>query len=118
VDTRTKIIGAERAAELAQAGAQVVSGYFDPLVASLAEQLIAQKRPGYPLLVLIRSSPNPILPARARAELVAALEVVDFVCDTDIGVEPDVRLDEEHERRLQELITHVHARQNAPPRNK
>ena len=117
MDTRTKIIGAERVAELARSGAQVVSGYFDPLVASLAEQLAALKqdlkREGSPLVVLIRSSRNPILPPRARAELVAALAVVDYVCDAECDVEPVVHLEQQHEQRLKDLIAHVHARQKA-----
>jgi hypothetical protein len=111
VDTRTKIVSADQAAELARSGATVVSGYFDPLVASLADELADLKRAGSPLLVLIRSLENAILPARARAELVAALAVVDYVCDAECGVEPQHRLEKEHDRRLKELIAHVHARQ-------
>ena len=116
MDTRTKIVSADKAAELAQSGATVVSGYFDPLIASLAEELADLKRPEAPLLVLVRSSGNPILPARARAELVAALAVVDYVCDAECAIEPHVRLEQEHARRLQELIARVHARQAAAAR--
>lgn len=113
MDTRTKIVGAERVEQLAAAGAFVVSGYFDPLVSSLAEQLATLKRPGCPLVVVVRSSERPILPARARAELVAALSVVDFVCDAETGVEPALDLAREHAARLKALIAHVHARQRA-----
>jgi hypothetical protein len=117
VDTRTKIISAESVAGLARSGAYLVSGAFDPLVAGLAEQLVAFKREasqeGRVLVVLIRSAQNPILPAHARAELVAALEVVDYVCDEEWEGEPAVRLEQEHAQRLRELIAHVHARQNA-----
>jgi len=111
VDTRTKIVSADRAAGLARSGATVVSGYFDPLIAVLADDLADLKRAGSLLLVLIRSSENAILPARARAELVAALAVVDYVCDTECGAEPHLRLEKEHDRRLKELIARVHARQ-------
>jgi hypothetical protein len=113
VDTRTKIIGADRVAELAAAGALIVSGYFDPLVSSLAERLAELKHPDAPLVVLIRTPQNPILPARARAELVAALFVVDYVCDVETTVEPSVSLESEHRQRLKELIAQVHARQKA-----
>ena len=117
MDTRSKIISSERAAELARSGATLVSGFFDPLVAALAEQLASLKEEGMqggaPLVVLIRSAENPILPARARAELVAALAAVDYVCDAECGTEPSVRLEQEHEQRLLDLIAHVHARQNA-----
>jgi len=125
VDTRTKIISAERVADLARSGAYLVSGSFDPLVAGLAEQLAALKqkvtregtKENRALVVLIRSTENPILPARARAELVAALAVVDYVCDEECEIKPAVRLEQEHAQRLGELIAHVHARQNAgvPP---
>jgi hypothetical protein len=115
VDTRTKIVSADQAAELARSGATVVSGYFDPLILAIADELASLKqevpRAGSPLLVLIRSSENAILPARARAELVAALAVVDYVCDAECGIEPQHRLEKEHDRRLKELIAHVHARQ-------
>jgi hypothetical protein len=117
VDTRTKIVSAGRAAELARSGATVVSGYFDPLIAAFADELAGLKRPGSPLVVLIRSTGQAILPARARAELVAALAVVDYVCDAESNVESllesATHLEGEHDRRLKELVAHVHARQKA-----
>jgi len=77
-----------------------------------------------PLVVLVRSAENAILPARARAELVAALAVVDYVCDAEeesVAFEPGVRLEDAHRQRLKELIAHVHARQQSaaadPPGN-
>lgn len=58
------------------------------------------------------------------AELVAALAVVDHVCDDSddefevtSGVKPEVSLEPEHDRRLQALIAHVHARQRAFSQN-
>lgn len=118
MDTRTKIIGAERVAELAGSGALLVSGTFDPLVAALAEQLASLKQDGRQLVVLIRSGENPILPPRARAELVAALAVVDSVCDEECAIEPALRLEEEHGQKLRELIAHVRARQDAASSNR
>ena len=73
MDTRTKIIDTPAAEKIAESGALVVSGHFDPVTASIAEHLASLKVPGKPLLVLIRTANNGILPARARAELVAAL---------------------------------------------
>ena len=113
MDTRTKIIDADHAARIAQAGATVVSGYFDPMIARHAERLAALKRPDAPLLVLIATPPNPILDARARAQLVAGLSVVDYVCDAPGGIAPEIALEEEHAGLLTELIDHVHARQRA-----
>ena len=113
MDTRTKIVTAAEAVRLAEAGATVVSGYFDPLIASQALQLSELKRDGKPLLVLIATPEHPILPPRARAELVASLKVVDHVTEFGEGIEPRFRLEQEDAARLATLIEHVHARQDA-----
>jgi len=113
LDTRTKIIDAAQAARIAQNGATVISGYFDPLIASHAERLASLKRDGAPLLVLIATPPAAILPAAARAQLVAGLVVVDYVCDSPGGLSPHVALEAEHVEVLDQLIRHVHARQRA-----
>jgi bifunctional ADP-heptose synthase (sugar kinase/adenylyltransferase) len=117
MDTRTKIVPLAEAQRIAAAGATIVSGYFDPLLASHAERLQTLKREGAPLLVLIADPGHPILPVRARAELVAGLAVVDYVADYVVesagGLAPHVRLEQEHGRRLDQLIEHVHARQRA-----
>src|SRR5579863_4505944 len=104
MDTRTKIVDAAQARLIAAQGATVVSGYFDPLVASHAERLAELKREGVPLLVLIATPDGPILPARARAELVAGLAVADYVCETADGVAPHISLEREHTERLVQLI--------------
>jgi len=113
VDTRTKIIDANQAVKIAAGGATVVSGDFDPLLASVAERLSELKSEGKPLLVLIVSSKHSILPPRARAELVAGLACVNHVCHTPVDLIPSVRLEEEHRMGLARLILHVHARQQA-----
>lgn len=113
MDTRTKIVSITDAARIAGSGATVVSGHFDPLLASHAERLAELKQEGAPLLVLIAAPENPILPARARAELVAGLAIVDYVAESDEGFAQQVRLEQEDEKRLQRLIEHVHARQRA-----
>ena len=64
-----------------------------------------------PLIVVIENPPQPILPARARAELVASLRAVDYVMETRDGIRVDVHLEEEDCQRFGELLTHVHARQ-------
>ncbi len=113
MDTRTKIIDAAQAARVAQAGATVVSGYFDPMIASHAERLATLKREGTPLLVLVATPPDAILPALARAQLVAGLSVVDYVCDAPNGIPSQIQLEDEHADLLTKLIDHVHARQRA-----
>ena len=112
MDTRTKIVTPAEAAQLAK-GATVVSGYFDPLVASQALRLSELKRIGKPLLVLIANPANPILPAPARAELVASLRVVDYVAEADDSIQPEFRFEQDDDARLANLIAHVHTRQRA-----
>lgn len=103
----------EEAQRIADRGATIVSGYFDPLLASHAERLQSLKREGTPLLVLIADPGNPILPARARAELVAGLAVVNHVSESGNGLTAHVQLDREHEKCLDALIERVHTRQRA-----
>jgi len=111
MDTRTKIIDAAQAASIAASGAIVVSGYFDPLVASHAERLASLKTNGATLLVLIATPDNAILPAAARAELVAGLRAADYVSILAAGLEPQIHLEQEDAERFHALLQHVHARQ-------
>lgn len=115
MDTRTKIVSAAKAGSIAASGATVVTGYFDPLLAAHAERLSALKRAGLPLLVAVADPENPILPARARAELLAGLAVVDYVAESMDGLPagflPNFRLEREDEARREALIEHVHGRQ-------
>jgi glycerol-3-phosphate cytidylyltransferase-like family protein len=113
VDTRTKIITADQAQRLAEDGATTVSGYFDPLTLAHAERLQSLKRPGAPLLVVISSPPDPILPSLARAQLVAGLACVDHVTEAPVSFTPDVQLEHEDDTRLDQLIQRVQARQQA-----
>jgi len=77
VDTRTKIIPLEKARQLS--GTVWLSGHFDPLLAEHARNLRHRAAPGQTLVIEITNPENPLLPQRARAELVAALESVDYV---------------------------------------
>ncbi|MEP6960844.1 MAG: hypothetical protein ABI995_02130 [Acidobacteriota bacterium] len=117
MDTRIKIVSTAEAVAIAEKGATIVSGYFDPLLASHAERLQALKQPAKPLLVLIATASNPILPSRARAELVAALQCVDHVTEIGSvfpdGLAPHTQLETEDAARLEELIAHVATRQQA-----
>lgn len=88
----------------------MVSGYFDPLIASHAERL-AQIKVGGELLVLIATPAHAILPAAARAELVAGLGAVDYVAELSDGLTAQIRLEEEDDERYRALLRHVHARQ-------
>jgi glycerol-3-phosphate cytidylyltransferase-like family protein len=113
LDTRSKILDGDGARRIADSGAMVVSGYFDPLVSSHAKRLAELKRDGAKMLVVIVTPKNAILPARARAELVASLASVDYVTEACPELTPQVRLEHEDEARLEALIEHVHARQGA-----
>jgi len=111
VDTREKIIDGTEAARVAASGATVVSGYFDPLLAAHAARLAESKPEGAKLLVLIATPDNAILPAAARAELVAGLRCVDYVSELSDGLQPQIHLEQEDTERFAALLDHVRARQ-------
>ena len=74
MDTRSKILTLSEAT-----GRQIptlVVGYFDPVVAAHVSRLLALESP---VTVGLLDPPEEILPARARAELVAALGCVEAV---------------------------------------
>jgi hypothetical protein len=118
MDTRSKILTLAEAMELRPPGA-VVAGYFDVLRAEDARELAAVRH--HPLLVAVLPLSNEVLSQRARAELVAALRVVDYVVTADYGdverlvtgLRPVefVRLEAAGARRASQLIEHVHRRQ-------
>lgn len=129
MDTRNKIITVERAREIAgkehRGGGRVmlVAGYFDVLLAEHAREL-RRLRNGVekgPVVVVVASPPEPVLSVRARAEMVAALSVVDYVViaeggDSDqvlgaIGADVIVREEIPDTERAHHLIEHVHRRQ-------
>jgi bifunctional ADP-heptose synthase (sugar kinase/adenylyltransferase) len=59
------------------------TGHFDPLLAEHAALLHQAASDGNVLIVEIANPPQPLLPQRARAELVAALADVNYVVMTD-----------------------------------
>jgi hypothetical protein len=82
-----------------------------------AERLQGLKREGQKMLVLVSTPSNAILPGAARAQLVAALACVDYVTEIGAafpdGLLPNSRLETEDTERLDQLIRHVQARQQA-----
>lgn len=129
MDTRKKILTTAEAIEIARRlraqgqPVKVATGWFDPLIASHARRLEALRDGSSRLIVIVTSPPRPVLPARARAELVAALSVVDFVVLSEEGpledflaqLEADeVRHGEASDESIaRDLIRHVHKRQSA-----
>ena len=105
----------------------VIIGYFDPMTAAHARRIIELRRElrrnTGRIAVIVTDPPDPILPQRARAELVAALRTVDYVvaamhntsAEIVARLQPDEVIQEEAAdlRRTQELIAHVHRRQVA-----
>ena len=85
MDTRNKIIDPERAAGVAGelrargSGMKVVTGYFDVVVAGHVRRLREIRDGAGTLFVVVVDPPDPVLARRARAELVAALGMVDYV---------------------------------------
>lgn len=116
MDTREKILtGAAAAGRIAQwrasgADVQIAAGWFDPLLAASAEALAAFKRPGARLVVALGEPPEAILGLQARAEMVAALRVVDLVVtDDSSGVlpEPERHFDDDHAALRARFMAHV-----------
>ena len=75
-----------------------------------ASRLQELKRKDAPLLVLVAAPERPILSARARAELLAGLKAVDYVCEATDGIMAHFQLEEEDARGLEALIARVYAR--------
>jgi bifunctional ADP-heptose synthase (sugar kinase/adenylyltransferase) len=80
LDTRTKIVPLhEIEGRLGNRAASRISGHFDPLLAEHVRRLAQAREPGRLLVVEVTNPAQPLLSQRARAELVAALSMVDFV---------------------------------------
>ena len=102
MDTREKILTQAAAVEIARRlrregqPVKLATGWFDPLIAAHARRLEQLREGAARVMVVVTDPPRPILPARARAELVAALSVVDFVVLSE-------------EERLEELLARLEA---------
>ncbi|QOY90470.1 nucleotidyl transferase family protein [Paludibaculum fermentans] len=108
MDSRSKIV---LPAEL-PAGTRLASGYFDPLLTVHAAWLAEARGASDKLAVIIKDPPVPILSARARAELVAALKVVDFVVlDQPSLPAADVQLEQRDAAAAAAFVAHVRQRQ-------
>lgn len=125
MDTRQKILTLQEAVDGINRSGKltVIIGHFDPLTAAHARRLTELHPINGSLAVIVTDPPHPILPQRARAELVAALRTVDYVvaavhntsAEIVARLHPDTVNQEEMAdlRRTQDLIAHVHRRQVA-----
>lgn len=122
MDTRTKIISLEEAAEMAERirsdgrHLTLVAGCFDVLQAAHARFLNGLRSHGSLLLVAvygdaalceIKRQPKPVLSAQARAQLVAAFGAVDYVL-----IWPSASLDLLIERLRPGRVEHVSEERN------
>jgi hypothetical protein len=122
MDTREKIVEPRA---LRGMRATLVIAYLDPMLAWHAQRFAEIRTGSQILAVCVLPLASEILPQRGRAELAAALRVIDYVLISP-GSDPNdaeeflrplepsrmVRLDEEDLRRRAELIADVRSRQN------
>ncbi len=103
MDTRTKILSQSEIHErLQERPARWQSGHFDPLLAEHVRRLRQAREPGSLLVVEVTNPAQPLLPQRARAELVAALSMVDYVVLRE--GEPSVEADQDITARFIERV--------------
>jgi len=105
MDTRTKILSGDQARTLAGRRLILAAGAFDVLQAAHARFLGEVRCGGAELLVVVYEDAGldrPILPEQARAQLVAALAVVDHVL-----IWPRARLDSLVEILRPERVEHA-----------
>jgi bifunctional ADP-heptose synthase (sugar kinase/adenylyltransferase) len=80
LDTRSKIISLEEARKRRGEKPTIwLAGHFDPMLAEHVRRLGERGAPGRLLIVEVTNPARPLMPQRARAELVAALSLVDYV---------------------------------------
>jgi len=125
VDTRTKILNASALAALAPPRPLLIAvGRFDILRAEMTRELAAARRRtgAASLLAVVRPAADELASLAARAEMAAALRVVDYVFIAETGdlttlpagLQPVeiLNLEEADARRTRQLIEHVHTRQS------
>lgn len=124
MDTRSKILSPDAVPDALRTGEWLaVPGLFDPLTATQARRLAALSRPDRKVLVIVLEDSNALLPAHARAALIAGLQEVNAVVissDNDWrtlipeGARVQIIEDEAGERaRSAEFVEFILRRQNA-----
>jgi glycerol-3-phosphate cytidylyltransferase-like family protein len=116
VDTRNKIL---TSADSLPRPITLVAGYFDVLRAAHAAEMqkVRDRTGSRPLVVVVLPCRGELLSQKARAELVAAIRVVDYVLIADneelhrlierLNPAEVVRLEEADRRRTRRLIEHA-----------
>lgn len=125
MDTRAKVLTLEQARSLHANSLLVVTGYFDLLHAAHVRELedIRRRSASATLLAVVLPWEEAYLGQRARAEMAAALRMIDYVVAPDtsdvaalaasLSPAEVVRLEAADQRRNRELIEHVHSRHSA-----
>jgi glycerol-3-phosphate cytidylyltransferase-like family protein len=118
MDTRSKILTLDSALALPPGTVTIAAGYFDVLRAAHTRDLAGLRRP---VLAAVLPLKDELVPQRARAEMVAALRMIDYVVianpgDVDTLIErlaprEVAHLEARDSARVQQLIEHVHNRQ-------
>lgn len=113
MDTRTKIVAPHA---IVRDGRPIllIQGFFDPLHAATVRRLNELCKEDAVIAVGIADPPAPLLPWRARAELIAALACVDYVVDANasdsVGAERLIDERDADQGRHAALVSHVLAR--------
>ena len=104
--------------------AAIVTGYFDLLQVDHVRRLEEIRAAHELLIVLLADPPNPVLDSDSRAQLVAALDMIDYVvlpqeCASSVDFERSGRVsvyreETADEARFQRLLEHVHRRHHRP----
>ncbi|MBS1877386.1 MAG: hypothetical protein JSU00_29510 [Acidobacteria bacterium] len=124
MDTRSKIVSLETAlGAAADRDTAVVVGYFDPLQLDHARRIAEIRASHECVIVALEDPPSPVLDARSRAQLSAAMDLIDYVvlpqeCASSAGFErishhTVYREEAADEARFQRLIDRTHRRQSA-----
>jgi hypothetical protein len=119
MDTRSKIVTADAVRD---ARPVLATGYFDVLTAHLVRELraVRERYPEGPLAAAVLPCEGALLGQRARAEMLAALSVIDYVLIAEaqdserllesIAARETVRLEEADRLRNRQLRDHVRRR--------
>ena len=120
MDTRSKIVSAKQASANAKdRKTTLLISSFDVLTSARIHRVRALAQPNTPLIAIVTELADSLLPLQARAELAAALAIIDLVIVADESVAhvltqfPVATVIDDNQddaRRTAELIEYVHQR--------
>ncbi len=125
MDTRLKIMEPAQVSARVHGEVTLITGYFDVLTAAHVRRLreIAMSRADSRLIVIVLDPPAALLAGRARAELLAGLDMVDYVILpgarplehvlAELPAGEVVREESSDQERRRDLIQHVQRRHSS-----